>query len=156
MPNSSLLSTDNKGHVYAVFTLESEGFENSSIGFNSSADFGATWGKEATTIMDRGAHVVSRVTMAADQNGKIYVVMGKEGKSSLYRHMYMNASEDYGRTWACGSEGCQVDSVDSSAELNASFGLISCNQNGHSAMIWFDGRPPNGYHLYYTTVDFTK
>ncbi len=135
-------AADHNGRVYVAYLGPSPGLK-----FRSSSNFGRTWDTEQMIIEDALPYrpppygLPESYTMATDQNGSIFLIaIDFNEKYSAYGSTLMNASDDGGATWACGTRGCRLGRTQVQPLVQ---GEISCNAAGHSAVIWSERRGVN-------------
>ena len=138
------ISSDNNGHVYAVWFDSSNGsiFNDFDVYFNYSSDYGKTWQKNDirlnTSDASSGGNSLDDpvntldpdLQISSDSNGNVYVIWTdyRNGRANIY----FNYSSDYGITW-------QKNDIRLDAGVGAN-PQISSDASGHVYVTWHGGR----------------
>ncbi len=145
------VTADNNGHVYGLWYYQAQDASVFTVRFNTSSDGGATWKSTDTLLGTTGISVHPFIPhLSSDENGRVYVIWMRYITPST-RHIYGNASFDYGTTWEGQDNGFQVDSAPVLMDINAHEPFVGCDQTGTDAATWIDRRDPRQTHLFINT-----
>jgi hypothetical protein len=89
------LACDERGHVYAVWLDNREGFE--AFYFNRSTDAGATWLASDVRVTALALGLKSAPELACDRDGSVYVAWIE--RRGTQQHVVATSSSDGGSTW---------------------------------------------------------
>lgn len=142
------LTADQSGNVYGVWYYQPPDQPVLTVRFNHSADGGVSW-KAADVLLGTtgvGFHPFTP-HLSSDESGRLYVIWLRYITGGL-RHIYGNASFDYGETWVGKDAGFQMDSAPEETDINAHEPFVACDQNGTGAATWIDRRDLQQTHLF--------
>jgi len=141
------ITADNSGHVYGLWYYQAQGSFILDVRANSSSDYAETWADSDTPIGTTGVSVHPFIPhLASNQTGGVFAIWLRYFNAGHVRHIYGNASLDYGATWQ-GDNGFQVDSTDPSFDINSHEPFVSGDDPGVGAALWLDRRDPSQYHM---------
>jgi len=142
------ITADRTGHVYGLWFYQAPGEFVFTVRFNSSSDYGVTWAPRDTLLgpTDVGFHPFIP-HLASDDNGGVFAIWLRY-VATRTRHVYGNASFDYGASWAGGTNGFQVDSAAPEVDINSHEPFVSCDQRGTATANWLDRRDTRQNHMY--------
>jgi hypothetical protein len=147
------ITADTSGHVYGAWYYQAQGSSIFDVRFNTSSDYGVTWQEKDTQLGTTGISVHPFTpTWASDNNGRVYAIWLRYITPGD-RHIYGNASFDYGATWAGGEGGFQVDSATASMDINPHQPFAACDQAGTGAATWIDRRDSAQWHMQINTFN---
>jgi len=142
------VTADNSGHVYGLWYYQAQGSFILDVRANSSSDYGETWADNDTPIGTTGVSVHPFIPhLASNQSGGVFAIWLRYLNAGRVRHIYGNASFDYGATWQ-GENGFQVDSTDPTFDINSHEPFVSGDDLGVGAAMWLDRRDPRQTHMF--------
>ena len=145
------VTADNNGHVYGLWYYQAPDASVFTVRFNTSSDDGVTWQDSDTLLGTTGVGLHPFIPhLASDNSGGVYVIWLRYITGAT-RHIYGNASFDFGTTWEGGEVGFQVDSAPESLDINAHEPFVGCDQAGTAGATWIDRRDPRQMHLFINT-----
>jgi len=146
------VTADSTGHVYGVWYYQAPDASVLTVRFNASSDDGVTWQGSDTLLGTTGVGLHPFIPhLASDNGGGVYVIWLRYIAGGTTRHIYGNASFDYGTTWEGGEVGFQVDSAPEPLDINAHEPFVGCDQGGIAGATWIDRRDPRQMHLFINT-----
>ena len=145
------VTADNNGHVYGLWYYQAPDSSVFTVRFNTSSDDGVTWQDSDTLLGTTGVGFHPFIPhLASDNSGGVYVIWLRYITGGI-RHIYGNASFDFGTTWEGGEVGFQVDSAPEPLDINAHEPFVGCDQAGTAGATWIDRRDPRQMHLFINT-----
>ncbi|MGB9716614.1 MAG: sialidase family protein, partial [Thermodesulfovibrionales bacterium] len=133
IPDGLSLDNDNNGHVYIAWHDGRNNPESPDIYFNSSSDYGNTWGASDIRLNTGAPGSTYSIwpEVASDESGHVYVTW-YDRRNGL-GDIYINSSSDYGMTWLTSDIRLDTDTPGSS---DSGYPKISCDNSGHIYITW--------------------
>ena len=145
------VTADANGHVYGLWYYQAPDASVFTVRFNVSSDYGLTWNETDTLLGTTGVSVHPFIPhLASDESGRVYAIWLRYITGGI-RHIYGNASFDYGATWEGADSGFQVDSAKETMDINSHEPFVACDQAGTGAANWIDRRDPRQTHMFINT-----
>ena len=144
IPYGLSLTSDENGHVYCVWHDGRNNATSPDIYFNSSSDYGNTWG--ASDIMlntgTPGNTYSIWPEVTCDETGHVFVAWydRRDGLGDIY----LNFSSDYGLIWQVSDKRLDTDSP----SADSGYPEVASDGSGHIYVTWTDDQTDIGPGLY--------
>jgi hypothetical protein len=145
------------GHVYAIYLSQTDIHDLLRVRMAISSDHGATWPVRNQVVGNTGITALYfwTPTIAADEQGRIYVMYVQYHRPERETDERVNVSSDFGLTWEGGEDGF---SVITSAPSNSTEQIyrIGADQQGNAIAVWSEiQRPATNFHEQLNTINLS-
>ena len=137
IPYGISMDTDDNGHIYIAWHDGRNNPESPDIYFNSSSDYGNTWGASDIRLNTGAPGSTYSIwpEVASDESGHVYVTW-YDRRNGL-GDIYINSSSDYGLTWLTSDNRLDTDTPGSS---DSGYPEIAIDSKGYTYVVWNDNQ----------------